>query len=100
MALPPTEEARVFRLIAQVEASDGAVFLRNGRQYSAQNAAMFLRRKCASRLAGYATAEEFVAQCAARSSTSGEAYRIRFAGEQEAQPSAEVLGRWLGRIAP
>ena len=96
--MPPLEEMRVKSLIARVAASDGTVFIRNGREYTAADAAEFLRRKCGERLDSYADAEEFVKTCASRSSTSGEIYRIRLAGMAEALPSAEVLGRWLATI--
>lgn len=97
-AMPPMEEARVKALIAQVAMNEGAVFIRNGREYSAADAAEFLRRKCGGRLDDYADAEEFIKSCAARSSTSGEIYRIRLAGAADARPSAEVLGRWLAGL--
>lgn len=95
LAMPPEEVARVERLIARVEASDGTIFIRNGTEYTAKNAAQFLRRKCGSRLEGYANAEQFVRDCASRSSTSGDVYRIRLQGAAQAVPSAEVLGQWL-----
>ena len=98
--MPPAEEARARTLIAQVAASEGTIFIRNGREYTAADAAEFLRRKCSGRFDGYADAEELVNSCAARSSTSGEIYRIRLAGATEARPSAEVLGRWLAVLTP
>ena len=97
-AMPPMEEARVKTLIAQVATREGAVFIRNGREYSAADAAEFLRRKCGGRLDAYADAEHLVQACAARSSTSGEIYRIRLGGAAKARPSAEVLGRWLAAL--
>ena len=97
-AMLPVEEARVKMLIAQVATSEGTVFIRNGREYTAAEAAEFLRRKCSWRLDDYADAEHLVQACAARSSTSGEIYRIRLAGAADARPSAEVLGRWLAAL--
>ena len=97
-ALSPSEEARVAQLLARVEASAGIVLIRNGKEHTARDAAEFLRRKCGGRLPGYDNAEQFVRECAAKSSASGELYRIRLAGETEARASAEVLGQWLAVI--
>jgi hypothetical protein len=93
-AMPPAEEAKVRELIARVEQAQGAVFIRNGTEYSAANAAEFLRRKCGKELAKLASAREFVTACANASSTSGKPYLIRLK-DGAARPSAEVLGEWL-----
>ncbi len=85
-------------LIAQVAAREGTVFIRNGREYTAADAAEFLRHKCGGRLNDYVDAEKLVISCAAHSSTSAEVYRIRLAGAAEARPSVEVLGRWLAAL--
>ena len=98
VAMPPSEELRVERLLVRVARSEPAVFIRNGTEYSAADAARFLRRKCNWRLAGYAAAEDFVSSCATASSTSGQPYRIRLPGETLARPSAEVLATWLADI--
>lgn len=97
-ALSPDEETRVTRLLAQVEASERTAFIRNGREHTARDAAEFLRRKCGGRLPDYDNAEQFVRECAAKSSTSGGLYRIRLAGETEARASADVLGQWLAAM--
>jgi len=93
-AMPPLEEAKVRDLIARVEQAQGAVFIRNGSEYGAANAAEFLRRKCGKELAKLASAREFVTSCANASSTSGKPYLIRLK-DGAPRPSAEVLGEWL-----
>ena len=93
-AMPAVEEQRVKRLLTRIETTESAVFIRNGREYTAGDAAEFLRSKCGGRLAEFANAEQLVRECAAHSSASGEVYRIRL-GSTAARPSAEVLGEWL-----
>ena len=86
------------RFLVRIAASEGAVLIRNGKEHSARDAAEFLRRKCGGRLASCEQAEQIVRECAANSSTSGELYRIRLAGETEARTSAKVLGQWLAAM--
>jgi hypothetical protein len=54
------------------------VFLRNGSEYDARQAAEHLRLKLKRAGSRVRTAEEFIRLCASRSSISGEAYRLRF----------------------
>jgi hypothetical protein len=96
-AMPPAEEARVRELIARIEQAQGAVFIRNGTEYGAANAAEFLRRKCGKELGKLASAREFVTSCAGVSSTSGKPYLIRLK-DAAPRPSAQVLGEWLDGI--
>ncbi len=77
--LKPVEKAKVDYLIATVEALQGAQFIRNGSSYDAKAAAEHLRLKLATAGARIETAEDFIQQCASRSSISGKAYQIRFA---------------------
>jgi hypothetical protein len=96
-AMPPAEETKVRDLIARVEQAQGAVFIRNGTEYSAANAAEFLRRKCGKELARLASVRDFITGCANASSTSGKPYLIRLK-DAAPRPSAEVLGEWLDGI--
>jgi hypothetical protein len=96
-AMPAAEEAKSQALIARVEAASGAVFIRNGTEYSAAHAAEFLRRKCAGKWEHMASAREFIASCASMSGTSGKPYMIQLKGGN-ARPSAQVLGEWLAEM--
>ena len=78
-APPPMEQARIDRLIHHVELQNGLVFIRNGREYSCEQAAKFLRGKMESMGTGVSTAREFIERIATRSSTSGKPYQIRLA---------------------
>jgi hypothetical protein len=71
------EEKRIEHLIQTVEALKGAAFIRNGTEYGPKDAGQHLRLKL--KLAGdrVKTAEDFIEVCAARSSFSGAAYKIR-----------------------
>ncbi len=71
------EEASIEHLIQTVESLKGAVFIRNGTEYSAKDAGQHLRLKL--KLAGkrVKAAEDFIEVCATRSSFSGTAYQIR-----------------------
>lgn len=70
------ERARIEGLLATI-ASSGIVFIRNGSDHSAAEAADHLRSKWSRAGDRIATAEDFIEQLASRSSQSGEAYRVR-----------------------
>jgi Family of unknown function (DUF5329) len=71
------EIERTQALIRIVEQLDGAVFVRNGTDYTPAEAAAHLRRKYESSSASIRTAREFIDSVATRSSFSGEEYSIR-----------------------
>ena len=73
------EAAKIQRLILAVETLKGAKFLRNGSEYDARAAADHLRLKLKAAGQAVKTADDFIRLCGARSSLTGEAYRIRFA---------------------
>lgn len=74
------ESARIEALLAEIAAMEGAVFLRNGEEHSASEAARHLRRKWeAADEEDVKTARAFVDRLATRSSFSGEPYRLRLA---------------------
>jgi len=73
---PQDERERTERLIATVERAD-VVFIRNGREHDAGEAAAHLRRKWEQAGDRIRTAEDFIEQVGSRSSQSGEPYRIR-----------------------
>ncbi len=75
----PQEAVKIRYLILSVETLEGAKFLRNGREYDARAAADHLRLKLKTAGNAVKTADDFIKLCGARSSLTGEAYRIRFA---------------------
>jgi len=96
-AMPAGEEAKAQALLARVQATQGAVFIRNGTEYASANAAEFLRRKCVKEWGKMANAREFINTCASQSSTSGKPYLIKLAGGSP-QPSTQLLTQWLEEI--
>jgi hypothetical protein len=76
-AMEARERVKAKQLVNYIETMEGAVFIRNGREYTAANAAQFMRLKCESKMNTLKTAREFVDQCFSRSSESGKAYQIR-----------------------
>ena len=91
------EAARIERLIQFVASQAQVKFIRNGSAYSAQDAAQFLRAKYADRGGNVTTAAQFIDQIASRSSTTGQAYLMRFP-DGRIVPSAQVLAEELARI--
>ncbi len=96
-APPPAEQARIDRLIDAIAAQESMRFMRNGSEYTAANAGTFLRRKMKSMGAEVRTCEEFIEQIASKSSTSGEAYKVK-TGDGKVMPSGDYLRQELGRI--
>ena len=72
-----SEHAKIEWLIARLETAQGAVFIRNGSEHTAQEAADHLRSKWKAAGDGIKTAKQFVDLIASKSSTSGKPYRIR-----------------------
>lgn len=93
----PSEQARIQRLIAYVEAQTTTRFVRNGSAYSSKDAAKFLRKKFEKMGEHVTTAQQFIDQIASRSSTSGEVYLIRFPDGRQI-PAARFLGDELARM--
>ncbi|MET0335117.1 MAG: DUF5329 family protein [Rhizobacter sp.] len=91
------ELARIQRLIAYVEAQTTIRFVRNGSAYSSTDAAKFLRRKFEKMGEHVSTAQQFIDQIGSKSSTSGEAYLIRFPDGKQI-PAARFLGDELKRM--
>ena len=96
------EKWKIEALIAGVEQMSDAVFIRNGKDYSASLAAEFLRRKWKSRRSEIHCAGDFIDKVASFSSTTGRPYMIRWNDGKE-RPSAEYFKSRLalleGRIA-
>jgi hypothetical protein len=88
--LSSVEKRKIEALIGGVEQMTDAVFIRNGKSYSAALAAEFLRRKWKSRREEVRSAADFIDQVASFSSTTGRPYRIRW-GEGKERLSAEFF---------
>jgi hypothetical protein len=93
----PAERTRIERLIDAVAQRKDIVFVRNGKQYTATQAADFLRGKLQWNLDKVHTMKDFIEQVGTRSTTSGEAYRVRLA-DGRSLTSAEFLAQELRRI--
>lgn len=94
---PAAEQARIDRLIDTVAQNKQARFIRNGSEYSAADAADFLRRKLQAYGDRVNTVQDFIDQIGTRSSTSGRLYTVRLADGREV-PSADFLRAELARI--
>ena len=73
-----SERQKIEALLDSLQSIPGAVFVRNGTDYRADQAVDHLRRKLAAVGSRVKTAGDFIACCASGSSISGEPYRIKF----------------------
>jgi hypothetical protein len=89
-----TEAETIESLLAHIESMSDAVFIRNGKEYGAEEAARHLRRKWERAVGFCDTVDSFVENCATRSFLTGRPYQIRIAGGPP-MPLAEHLRRWL-----
>ncbi len=96
-ALPPLEQVRIDKLIRHVEVQKGMKFVRNGTEYSCEEAARFLRGKMDSMGAEVTSARDFIERIASKSSMSGKPYHVRFS-DGRMMPSAQFLGDELKRL--
>lgn len=79
-----TEREKIEALIAHVESTRDAEFVRNGTRYTPAEAADFLRRKWRFHAGEVRTARDFIEKIASKSSTSGKPYLVKFKdGRQE-----------------
>jgi hypothetical protein len=96
-APPPHEQARIEKLIHRVEIQNGMTFVRNGTDYTCQEAAKFLRGKPEAMGHDVSTAREFIDRIASRSSSSGKPCQVRY-GDGRLMPAAQFLGEELNRL--
>jgi hypothetical protein len=96
-AVSALETARIDRLIEYVASQSQVKFIRNGREYSSKEAAMFLRAKFDKMGEHVSTARQFIEQIATGSSTSGKPYLIRFS-DGRTVTAAQFLGAELERM--
>ena len=106
-AAPPTRDPDIDALIARVAQARGVVFIRNGSEHSAAEAAAHLQRKLAAAHGRVTTAEQFIDVLGTRSSMTGIAYTVRLADGRELTSAAwlrqllrEVRGRRLSTPPP
>jgi Family of unknown function (DUF5329) len=93
----PAEQARIDRLIDYVESRTDLKFIRNGSEYSSEDAAKFMRGKMKMMGEHVGTAQQFIDQIASKSSTTGQPYLIRFPDGKSMQV-AKFLGDELKRM--
>jgi hypothetical protein len=91
------ESRKIEYLIGSIERLSDAEFVRNGSAYDAKAAADHLRLKLRRAGRHVGTAEDFIRVCASKSSTSGNAYQIRF-GDGTVMTSEAFLRRKLAEF--
>ncbi len=92
-----TEKAKIEALISKIQGLENASFVRNGSDYSAANAAKFLRAKWDRHAKEVKTAADFIAKVASASGTSGKPYMIRFNDGKET-PCGDYLTDQLKKM--
>jgi hypothetical protein len=96
-APPPHEQARIDKLIRFVESHKSMIFIRNGTEYTSEDAGKFLRGKLEAMGSDVKTAREFIDRIATKSSMSGEPYRVKFA-DGKTMLASHFLGDELKRL--
>lgn len=92
-----SEPEKIDRLIAFVGGLQGAVFIRNGDEHTAPEAARHLQTKREKAGNRVRTADDFIRLCASHSYLSGEAYLIRFP-DGRTRTAEDVLREQLARL--
>jgi hypothetical protein len=72
------EKKKIESLLFSVENMKGAIFIRNGTEHDAKEAAEHLRMKLQQAGRKVQTADDFIKLCASKSIISGQPYLIRF----------------------
>lgn len=91
----PTEE--IESLLSYVGNLSGAKFVRNGEAHAPADAVAHMRLKWSKQKGRINTAEDFIAQCASKSTVSGKPYLIRYDDGRE-ETAGKVLLRRLAEI--
>jgi hypothetical protein len=100
VAKPPmTETQKIEALIDSIQQIKGAVFIRNGSEYSADQAIHHLRMKWDSAGSRVKTAQDFIKYCASESSFSGKKYQIRFP-DGKVEDSEDYFNEQLRKMSP
>ncbi len=92
-AAPAPPSSEIEALIARVAQSRDVVFIRNGSEHTAAEAAAHLRRKLAAAHGRVRTPEQFIDALGTRSSITGIAYRVRLADGRELESAT-----WLRQL--
>ncbi len=87
-----TPAAEIDALIDRVAKAKDIVFIRNGSEYTAAEAAEHLQRKRNAAGKRIATPEQFIDNLGARSSMSGKPYRVRLPGGKEIDSATWLHG--------
>jgi len=74
------EDKLIDTLIQRVSKMSAMVFLRNGSEYNASDAAKHMQAKYDYFKKELVTAEDFIERCASRSEMTGQAYKVRLDG--------------------
>lgn len=85
-------DAEIDALIARVGQARQVVFIRNGSEHTAAEAAAHLQRKREAAHATFASAEQFIDAVGTRSSLTGRPYRVRTADGREVDSAAWLRG--------
>lgn len=91
------EQVRIDRLIEYVRSRHDVIFVRNGSDYSGEDAANFMRGKLKAMGGNVSTAQQFIDEIATKSSTTGQPYMTRLA-DGKTMPLAQFLGDELKRM--
>jgi hypothetical protein len=91
------EAKKIELLLAGIGTMENVVFIRNGKEYSANKAADHLRLKWKKAGRRVKTAEDFIELCGSRSSISGKLYKMRFP-DGRIENSAVILKELLKKI--
>ena len=87
-AKPTTPAEEIEQLLQRVANARGVVFIRNGSEHTAADAAAHLRRKLGAVKGRIKTPEQFIDKLATRSSMTGKAYRVRLPDGREVESAA------------
>lgn len=92
-----SEEQKILALIESIRSLKGAVFVRNDKEYSSDEAANHIKDKWQWKKNDIRTAEDFIRIAASTSSFSGDPYIIRFADKTQMK-SGEYLSKELAKL--
>ena len=92
-----TESQKIEHLITSLRSMKGAIFIRNGSEHTAQEAADHLELKWQKHRSKIKTADDFIEHLATKSSMTGNLYKIRFP-DGKTVPTAEVLQNELSHV--
>ncbi len=96
-ALDAAEEQKVDTLIQIVRSMREEKFIRNGQEYDTDKAVRLITYKYNKEKPALTTATEFIEKCAAKSSTTGMPYQIKFP-DGKVQNSEDFLKAKLGEL--